>query len=138
MDLPDFPSSTRPSTTSTTSTTSSVSWDVPMPAAGRVASASAALGMARSLPRPISSTAARRAGGASSSRDDRESGDDFVPPHLLACSMVEPQGHHMFGESLSTAKGAAALRLRSSTLRRTGYMDGRLGGAAAPVRMPSS
>jgi hypothetical protein len=47
-----------------------------------------------------------------------------------------------FGESLSTAKGAAALRLRSSTLRRTGYMEGRVTGiggpGAAATRVPSS
>ncbi|KIY99586.1 hypothetical protein MNEG_8375 [Monoraphidium neglectum] len=62
---------------------------------------------------------------------DRE---EFVPPHLAA-SMVEHST--AWPESISTAKGAAALRMRSTTLRRTGYMEGRVCGPGA-ARLPSS
>jgi hypothetical protein len=118
----------RSATSSAASTGRVVAWDVPAAPPSREHSASSALGAARSLPRPISS------GRLAAAALDGGDGADFVPPHLLATSMVEPQ---LFGESLSTAKGAAALRLRSSTLRRTGYMDGQLT-SAAPVRIAST
>jgi hypothetical protein len=72
---------------------------------------------------------ARRGGGG---------GAPTPPPPL--CPPPRPQ-HMPFGESLSTAKGAAALRLRSSTLRRTGFMEGRVTGMASgagAARAPAS
>lgn len=103
-------------------------WDVPLPGPPLPGRAGSAASMARSMPRPI--TNVRR--GLSARMGDGDC-DEFVPPHLTA-SMVEPQ----MCESLSTAKGAAGLRLRSTTLRRTGYLDGRMGMPGAPVRLPSS
>ncbi|GBF95893.1 hypothetical protein Rsub_08484 [Raphidocelis subcapitata] len=111
-------------------------WDLPPPSPPAAAElrGGAAL-MARSVPRPIAATGRRPGGGAPGSGFGGDDGGrgDFVPPHLAA-SMVETQ--HVFGESLST-KGAAALRLRSSTLRRTGYLEGRIS-TVGTVRVPSS
>ena len=123
--------------------------------------------MARSLPRPISaprrlgslgdggsgsaaSLAALALPGAGSGDldggadgDDGDDGGAFMPPHVLAASLAaDPAADALLtgrSFSLSTAaKGAAALRLRSSTLQRTGYLDGRrigggVGGGAAPA-----
>jgi hypothetical protein len=37
----------------------------------------------------------------------------------------------VYGESMSAAKGAAGLRLRHDTLRRTGYLEGHMPGTSA-------
>ncbi|KIY99030.1 hypothetical protein MNEG_8932 [Monoraphidium neglectum] len=107
-------------------------WDVP---AARTAAVPAVLGggggMAQSMPRPISgSRLVRLAAG-----DDSDEEEPFVPPHLAA-GMAEPQV--CMSHSMST-KGAAALRLRSTTLRQTGYLEGVMGmPGATPAHLPSA
>lgn len=105
--------------------------------------------LSRSLPRAISSTARRSpaapgaVGGGASGNYGVHDGDDeeedatldFVPPHVYAASLAAADPTALAGEALLggrsfslSAKGAAALRMRSYALQRTGFMDGRMGG----------
>ncbi|KAI8463404.1 MAG: hypothetical protein J3K34DRAFT_527030 [Monoraphidium minutum] len=99
-------------------------WDVPAARAASAGAAPDAAAMARSMPRAISGARlARLGGGGGGGGGDDSDEEPFVPPHLAA-SMADPTG--FMSHSMST-KGAAAIRLRSTTLRQTGFLEGNVG-----------
>jgi hypothetical protein len=91
-------------------------------------------GRARNEPR-----AAPRGAHAPDGARVKPRGRPRLPPHPTSTCTPEPfrprpTPQMVYGESMSAAKGAAGLRLRHDTLRRTGYLEGNMHGAAAAGR----